>query len=46
MSALTHAQARAAHPQKEYAVKTRGRKAANKGRGAAKKEEEDVIELD
>jgi hypothetical protein len=45
MSALTRAQARAAHPVKEYPAKTRGKKAGNTG-GAAKKEEEDVIELD
>ncbi len=45
MSALTRSQARAAHPLKEYPVKTRGKK-AGKTSAATKKEDEDVIELD
>lgn len=45
MSALTRAQAREAHPVKVYPAKTRGKKAVKAG-GAAKKDEEDVIELD
>ena len=45
MSALTRVQARAAHPRKEYPAKVRGKKAGKTG-GGAKKEDEDVIELD
>jgi hypothetical protein len=43
ISALSRASARTAHPAKEYPTKTRGNKAKS---ASAKKDEEDVIELD
>lgn len=44
-SALTRVAARTANPPKEYAPKTRGKK-ASAGAKSAEKKDEDVIELD